>query len=146
MTDYWPDEEGLIVAGLDIGFATATAAVAEGAPCKVGTSAASVVAVTTGAALGDGVAVALKAIAAGAIGPICLTGVMKMTSAQTAAINNGEFVMSSAEGGVVHQTVEWGGTTTGLKLFGGASYILGMALQSSAVKGDEILVWIGKTL
>lgn len=146
MTDYWPDEEGLIVHGIDIGFATAVAAIAEGAPCKVGTSASGAVSVTTAAGIGDAVAVALKAIGAGAVGPIAYSGVMKMTAAQTAAINIGEFVMNSSEGGVIHQTVAWGGTATGLKLFGGASYVLGMALQASAAKEDEILVLLGKTL
>jgi len=146
MTDYWPDEEGLIVHGLDIGFAYADAAVAEGAAVKFGTSASGRVAITTAAGIGDGFAVALKAIGAGEYGPIALTGVMKMTAAQTAAINIGEFVMNSAEGGVIHQTVDHTGTSTGLKLFGGASYVFGVALQASAAKGDEILIFVGRSL
>ena len=143
VVDFWPSEEGLIVPGLDIGFMTATAAVAEGAPAKMGTPSAGVIAVTTAAAIGDAWCVALKAIGAGAMGPVCLTGIMKMTSAQTAAITAGEFVMNSSEAGVIHETST---TIAGLVLFGGSSYVLGLALQTTTVKNDEILIWIGKTL
>lgn len=142
MTDFWPSEKGLIVEGLTIGFFYCTAAVAEGAPCKMGTPASGRIAVTTAAAFGDAMLVALKAGGIGETIPCAESGVMKMTVAQAAAVTAGDFVMNSAEVGV--KIGQGGSNSTLLKLFGGDSYVLGMALQTSAAASDEILVLLGK--
>jgi len=142
MTDFWPSEEGVIVEGLSIGYFYCTAAVAEGAPCKMGTVSSGVIAVTTAAAFGDGMLVALKAAGVNETVPCVESGVMKMIAIDDSAVTAGDFVMNSAETGVK------GGmgtaNSTALKLFGGSSYVLGMALQTSAASGDEILVLLGK--
>jgi len=142
MTDYWPSEEGIIVEGLTF-FAKCTAAVAEAAPCKIGTPASGVIAVTTAAAVGDAILVGLKAGGAGEYIPVAESGLMKMTANQTAAITAGEFVMNSAEGGVIHCLIPaWNKHKHG----GGASYILGLAMQTSqgSKLADEIIVLLGK--
>jgi len=146
-TDYWPSEEREIVPGLSIGFAYCELAVAEGAAVKVGTPAASQVRVTTAAAKGDGIAIALKAGAAGATIPVAWSGVIKVVvdgnSGNVANIAMGDFLINSAEYGCVKAQVDVIGR---LKLFGGSSYILGMALHASTVLGDEILMVLGKCI
>lgn len=140
--DYWPTEEGCIVEGLVI-ICKCTAAVAENAPCKMGTPAAGVIAVTTAAALGDAILVGLKAGSASDYIPCAESGLMKMIANQTAAITAGEFVMNSAEGGIVHMIIP---TLGSHKHGGGNSYVLGLAMQTSqgSKLADEIIVLLGK--
>jgi len=107
----------------------------------MGTVGASLIAVTTATGFGDAMLVALKAAGAGERVPCCESGVMKMIAIYDGAVTAGEFVMNSAETGVKCGEDP---TTTNLKLFGGSSYVLGMALQTSAATGDEILVLLGK--
>jgi len=146
-TDWYPDEEREIVQGFNIGFCYCDAAVAEGAAVKKGTSASGRVAVTTAAAVGDGIGVALKAGSAGSYIPVCTYGLIKMTCANATAITIGDFVMNSAESGVIGGAhVNAKGTSTNVKLFGGSSYVLGMALQTSTAISDEILVLVGKCI
>lgn len=145
-TDYWPSEEGMIVEGL-VFFAEAYTGktIAENAPTVISaTTPAGQIYVETANGIGDAMFVALKAADPGDQLPIAESGLMKMTDAQTAAIASGEFVMNSHEDGVIHPTVPAGGEDQ-LKVFGGASYILGMAMQdSTTVKGSEIIVLLGK--
>jgi hypothetical protein len=140
--DYWPTEEGCNVEGLVI-ICKCTAAVAENAPAKIGTPAVGVIAVTTAAAVGDGILVGLKAGSAGDYIPCAESGLMKMIVNQTAAITAGEFVMNSAEGGIVHCVIP---TLGSHKHGGGSSYVLGLAMQTSqgSKLADEIIVLLGK--
>jgi len=70
------------------------------------------------------------------------SGVMKMIIIDDSAVSAGSFVMNSAETGVKLGDCAKGVST--LKKFAGSSYILGMALQTSAASGDECLVLLGK--
>lgn len=145
-TDYWPSEEGMIVEGLTF-FAEAYTGktIAENAPCVVSaTTPAGQIYVETANGIGDAMFVALKAADGGDMLPIAESGLMKMTDAQTAALTEGQFVMNSHEDGVIRVAIT---TLAELKCGGGNSYILGMTMQdSTAVKGSEIIVLLGKYL
>ena len=143
-TDWWPSEEGIIVEGLTF-FGYCEAAIAEGAPCKVGaTTTAGRLQITTATGLGDAQLVALKKGAQYDTIPVAESGLMKMINDQDANISAGEFVMNSVEGGVA--TGESVTNSTKLALFGGTSYVLGMSLQTTTAKHDEIIVLLGKYL
>jgi hypothetical protein len=136
--DYYPDEEGSIVDGLICGFCYADAAVDEGQIVKWGTSASGRVAVTSGAAVGDGIGVALKtASGAGAIIPVAFSGIVKMTTAETLAI--GELVISASSLAVVGV-----GASTTITINSATQKILGCTMQAGlSDDGDELLVLLG---
>ena len=140
MTDHWSKQTGLIVPGFEIGFCTATAGVTEGYGVKVGTHVTQTVPVTLSAGIGDSVGVVLKTASAGDQVPVCFYGLMRMDTAGGVTI--GKFVIGSSGGATVVQAA---GASTYYVAFGGASYILGLAMQT-ATSGDEILVLIGKCL
>jgi hypothetical protein len=144
-TDYWPSEKGLIVPGFEIGFCYCDGTIAEGQCVKMGTPGAGKFAVTTAAASGDGIGVALKVGGAAKYIPVCFYGVCKMDAYSSTAITAGDFVINSAESGVLTFPDDKSGIGN-LKLLGGNSYVLGMALQTSAADGDNILVLVGKCL
>ena len=142
VTDKWPDEEGYIVEGTVIGFATLGGTVLEGEPVKFGTAATGQVVVTTPAAVGDSFGVALKYGVSGDIIPVAVGGVMKFVA--TGTFNVGEYVM-----GGTSAWVQIGGATantTKLQIFTAAgsagSYVLGLALQTAGASGDEVLVML----
>lgn len=141
-TDFWPDEEGLIVQGLDIGFFTASGIVTEGKPVKLGTGAAGLIKCQNGAAVGDAFGIALKSASTGAMVPVAITGVIKvLVDGNTpSSIVTGDFLMNSALV-VIDPTI----TSATLKVFEGSSYVLGVALQPSTAASDEILILLGKT-
>jgi len=144
-TDYWPSEKGLIVPGFEIGFCYCNGTIAEGQCVKMGTPASGRFAVNTAAASGDGIGVALKAGESTAYIPVCFYGVCKMDAYSSTAITAGDFVINSAEAGVLTLPDDKSGIGN-LKLYGGNSYVLGMALQTSAADGDNILVLVGKCI
>ena len=144
MVDFWPSEEREIVPGLSIGFAYCEAAVAEGAPVKVGaTTTAGRVQVTTAAAVGDSFAVAMKYGAAYAYIPVAYSGVIKMTVCNETNIACGQLVLNSAEAGVGLANADIIIHNSFYPWMGGASHVLGLALQAATNQGDEILVLIG---
>ena len=144
-TDYWPSEKGNIVPGFEIGFCYCDGTIAEGQCVKMGTPAASRFAVNKAAASGDGIGVALKAGSSGTYIPVCFYGVCKMDAYSATAITAGDFVINSAELGVL--TFPDDSTGIGnLKLFGGNSYVLGMALQTTDADGEMLLVLVGKCI
>jgi len=133
MVDFWPSEEREIVPGLSIGFAYCEAAVAEGAPVKVGaTTTAGRVQVTTAAA-----------IAAYAYIPVAYSGVIKMTVCNETNIACGNLVLNSAEAGVGLANADIIIHNSFYPWMGGDSHVLGLALQAATNQGDEILVLIG---
>ena len=137
MTDYYPDEEGSIVDGFICGFCYADAAVGEGQIVKWGTSASGRVAVTSGAAVGDGIGVALKAASgAGVYIPVAFSGIVKMTTAETLAI--GELVISASSLAIVGI----GGSNT-LTINSATQKILGCTMQACVAPADELLVLLG---
>jgi len=145
VTDKWPDEEGVIVDGIIIGFAEAGATVVEGRGVDFGTSATGKVVCTTPSAIGDSWGVALKGATVGLMVPVAISGVVKMVS--TGTFNAGEMVMGGAVGRA--QIGNAAANTTALQMFAAAgattgSYILGMALQEATAEGDEVLIALGK--
>ena len=137
MTDYYPDEEGSIVDGLICGFCYADAAVGEGQIVTWGTSASGRVAVTPGAAIGDGIGVALKAASgAGAYIPVAFSGIVKMTTAETLAI--GALVISNSSLAVVGM-----GDSTTITINSATQKILGCTMQACVAPADELLVLLG---
>jgi len=149
-TDWWPDQDGRIVDGCTVGFCYAdSTSITANQAVKVGTSASGRLAVTVAAACGDGIGIALKApVAVGDPVPVLFYGLMKLTAcyggaaATTGKISIGSFVMNSAVAGVCGGSMA---ETTLQSLACGASYILGLALQSATATSDEILVLVGKT-
>jgi len=145
IVDKWPDEEGMIVDGIIIGFVEAGAIVLEGRGVDFGTAATGKVVCTLPSAVGDSWGVALKTGVVGKPVPIAISGVVKMVS--TGTFNAGEMVMGGAAGraGVGNFLAN----TTALQMFAAAgattgSYILGMALQTATTEGDEVLIALGK--
>lgn len=143
MTDLWPDEEGLIVAGLDVGFFYANNTVTEGSPVKLATGTSGYIKCQNGAAVGDAIGVALKSASSTEYVPIALTGVIKivMCTGGEGAVTTGDFLINS-----LTQVCKASGASTNYKAFGGSSYMLGLALQPGTATGDELLMWLGKTV
>ena len=151
MTDFWPEKDGLVADGFTVGFCYADhTTITANYPVTYGTHAASRLAVDVCAAIGDGIGVALKTpVAVGDMIPVCFYGIVKMVVGTTGvgayipAI--GKYVHSDANLGVIN--AQGGSTNTSTyKLFGGASYVLGIALQTPVAAADEFLVLVGKCI
>ena len=153
MTDYYPQEEGAIFdAGSYIIPCYPDDAIAEMSAVEMGTTVAGRVSVKVANALGDGCAVALKASSDTGVPlriPVLFYGIVKLTSAATSTVTTGTFCMNNTT------TTYAFGASIGLDtdlltlvVGGGASYIMGMALQGHAYSNDadEILVLVGKTM
>jgi len=145
-TDWYPSEEGAIFE--DAAFILPCypdAAITEMSSVKPGTSAAGRVSVAASTAMGDGIGVALRAATDTAVPeriPVLFYGGIKTTRSNGSTnITSGNFVMNS-----ITTTVTDVGTMAIASLdgFGGASHILGMALQTTTADSDEILVLVGK--
>lgn len=139
MTDQWTRQgTGVVVElGFECGFCYCTAGVTEGYAVKVGTHATDQVPITVSAGVGDALAIALKTGSAGDYVPAMFQGIIKMDT--TSNVTLGTYVMG-ASGGATVLGVGTGFSTNGV-LFGGASYVLGRALQT-ATSGDEILIYV----
>jgi len=142
MTDHWPQlPTGTpLTQGYELGFCYCTAGVTEGYAVKVGTHATGKVPVTVSAGVGDGIGIAMKTGSAGDTIPVLFYGAVKLDTSGNITI--GKFVIGASGGATVLQAA---GASTYYVAFGGASYILGLALQT-ATSGDEIVVLVGKCL
>lgn len=147
-TDWYPSEKGVIFE--DAAYIVPCypdAAILEMSSVKFGTSVAGRISVAASTALGDGVGIALRAATDTAVPgriPVLFYGIAKCKQDQGGAtITEGGFVINS-----LTTTVSGTGgvATTNLVLFGGASYILGMALQTTTADADEFLVLVGKCI
>ena len=145
-TDWWPTQEGRISDGFTIK-CIAEASTTEGSACKFGTSTSGQITVQDAAALGDGFGVMLRAAgAAGEAIPVVILGLVKMTTSSDAAWPaHGQMVLNSTTIYVVEaDDVDCtAGTLFGA---GGASYLLGMAMQTATATADEIIICVGRTL
>ncbi len=161
-TDYWSHQERNIVSGLELAFVIASGTVAEGDMLKfshTGTGAYGAKTKVDGAiymqaaaALGDAVAVAMKAASDAETIPILLYGVQKMQVAGSSSLTNhkifaGSLIINSASATKIVSTLKgWvtvGGGSSNIWLTC-VSHILGMALQMGSNE-DEILVLVGRT-
>lgn len=143
MTDLWPDEKGLIVPGLDIGFFYVNAAVTEGACVKLVTGTSGLIKCDDATTTGDAFGIALKAGSAAAYVPVAVSGVVRVTRDNgTTAITTGDFCMNSTTNVSALGTA----ATTTLKVMTGSSYVLGLALQPAAADGDQFLLLLGKCI
>jgi len=149
MVDYWSKEEGAIFDACSyILPCRASTVIVLGSAVKATTTQTDgAIEVAPATAVGDGFAVACKAAAADDdVIPVLFYGVYKMLTTGTAVtILMGSTVMNSITTSVI-STMNLGATTATMVAFGGASYILGMALQKAAAVGDEILILVGKCL
>jgi hypothetical protein len=153
MTDYWPQEEGAIFdANSYILPCYPDDTISELAAVAMGTTSAGRISVEAADAIGDGVGVALKAATGTGAPtriPVLFYGVVKLSSVATSTVTTGTFCMNNTT-----TTYSFGASMgldtdiTTLVIGGGASYIMGMALQGHAYSalGDEILVLVGKCI
>lgn len=148
MTDYYPQEEGAVFdAESYILPCRPDGAISEMSSVKVGTTAAGRISVIVSAALGDGIGIALRASTG--VGtpdriPIIFYGIVKATSSGTGyGAVAGSFAMNSVTTTCcgLSGAQDW----LDLKIGGGASYVMGMWLQSEGAVGDECLMLVGKT-
>jgi hypothetical protein len=139
--DKWQYQEGIIVHGLVLGFATAGSTIVEGDFVTYGTSANEQVVVipATSAAgtIGDGFGYALKAAGTGEKLPVAITGIVKVSVDETLVI--GDIVLSEsatdvAAPGLVSASQVWNG---------GTQRILGTILQAAETPGTEVLMILG---
>jgi len=151
MTDLWSSEELEIVPTYSIGFFYANATVTEGGPQKFATGVAGAIKCEDATAHGDAFGIALKAASTGEWATVAVHGLIKCKVDGSAKnwnnIATGDFLINSGAAYLVKP----GWTTTSpatlnLKVFGGNSYVMGLAFQPSTVIGDEILVLLGKTM
>jgi hypothetical protein len=147
MTDYYPSEEGAIFdAESYIIPCYPDGAIAETSSVKLGTTVAGRISVAVSTALGDGVGIALKAsTGAGAPTriPILFYGIIKVACSGTGhEATTGLFAINSIT--TTYATSETN-TVANLVFGGGASYIMGMWLQTAAAVADEALLLVGKT-
>lgn len=150
MTDYWSTQTGRIYDGLTID-CIANGAIVEGSGVIVyGTTTADQITVATSAAQGDAFGIALKAASAtGDSVPVLVYGVFKCSRTNgTTAISQQDFVFNSitATSGCTCVSKPASISTGSMKLFGGSSYVLGIALQDAAADDDTILVLVGKCI
>ena len=151
MTDNWDSEEGYIANGSEIGFCTLGTAVVAGECVTFGTAAANQIVINKWAATMDSVGIAKKGGVTGDVIPVVFYGVVKLVAAQTVTV--GASVGNAVTAGT---TITWGNvvqignlsTGTAAPTWAnqngtGTAHILGMALQTGAAPGDEILVLIG---
>lgn len=139
-TDYWPEQDGVIVKGLICGFCYADEALTAGTMVSWGTSAVGRVAVkAAGSETGDAVGVALKSVTtAGDIVPVVFSGIVKLTTAETLAIGN-LVINNKSSIAIVGM-----GASTKLYINSGTQYILGCTMQAGTDdNGDELLVLVG---
>jgi hypothetical protein len=146
MTDYFPAKDGYIEDGHVIGFCYAEdVTMTAGHFVTWGTSRANYVAVKVSAEACDAVGMCLRTPAAvGDIIPVAFMGVVKAAVHSTIAI--GDLVNNSVT--TLTAVVEALAAYPSNKLIHNSTAytarILGTALQTGAVPGDEILIMIGK--
>ena len=151
MTDFWPQEEGAIFdAESYIIPCYPDGAISEMSSVKFGTTVAGRVSVIVSAAIGDGVGIALRAATGAGVPsriPVIFYGIVKATTSGLAAVYHaiaGSFACNSIT--TTCTALAGAEIWTDLKVGGGASYIMGMWLQTAPAAGDEALLLVGKTL
>jgi len=140
-SDYWPQEEGYIVEGAPVMMCVSGGTITEMACVYLSGTTAGQVTVTTNAAWGDSIGVALRAVSgAGKMVPVAFAGVVKLLADATLAL--GQQVCNQAAGG--NKIIDTP-TSANIKLGdNGTAYVLGIALQAAADDEDEILVLLGR--
>ena len=146
-TDWWPEQNGRLTDGLTI-MCNAEAGGTEGSTCKFGTSTASQIRVADSSAFGDGWGIQLKATsAAGDAVPVLVYGLFKSTySGATTQVTQGGFVMNSITTSTSVIGTFGANSLANLKLFGGGSYVLGMAMQTVTATADKYVLFVGKCM
>lgn len=145
VTDYYPDEEGYISEGHIIGYAKAATAITAFNSVKLGTTAAGNVVVSVGAADGDSIGIALKTAVTDDLLPVALRGIMKVVAGE--ALANNDCLINDSSPGYMLNIADLA-TGTAAPLFVGINGTgtivrMGLALQTAANSGDEILMLLG---
>jgi len=154
-TDVYPQEEGAIFdANSYILPCYPDDTISEVSGVKMGTTVSGRISVAAGTVLGDSVGIALKAATGTGAPtriPVLFYGVCKLSIKATETVTSGTMCMNSAT-----PTLFTFAASLGTNNFdttcagGGASYIMGMALQGgggpAAARSDEILVLVGKCI
>jgi hypothetical protein len=142
MTDYYPDEEGVLVDGLSIGWAQCSTAISAMGPVALDTATSGNIVVKAGTISLDCQGVAMRAGASSDYIPILLYGVAKFLLGGTCVV--GSPVGAGTTAGYVLRIPTY--TDAQNLLLHGLNYtgtieILGKALQGGTT-GDEILVLV----
>ncbi len=135
VTDRWPEQEGIIIAGLTCGFAYTASGVTEGDWLTWGTSADDRIVVETVAAasLHQGWCRAGKTVAAGGTVPIIISGIVKVLADETLAIGT--------QVGTKTATQLTGiGASNIMTYNGGTQFFIGCLLQATTDESDEVLM------
>jgi len=150
MTDYYPQEEGCIFDyNAYIVPCYPDGVISELSSVKPGTTASGRISVAASTGLGDGFGIALRAATgAGSPGriPVLFRGIVKTTTSGLVTAC-GAVAGSFAINSITTTCCAMGGAEVyaSLVVGGGASYIMGMWLQTAAAAGDEALLLVGKT-
>jgi hypothetical protein len=142
MTDYYPDEEGVLVDGISVGWVQLSTTCVAMDSLKFDTATAGNI-VMKHADDYEGVGVAMRAGSSSDYVPVLFYGVAKMTLAGTCVV--GSPVCSATTGGQILRLNSWA-TNTYFYLLHGLCYtgtveVLGKALQGGTT-GDEILILV----
>ena len=144
MVDYYPDEEGVLLDGISIGWAQASTTIYANTPIKLATATAGNIVI---AAAGDraGIGVAMKAGSSSDYIPVLFYGVVKMFLSGTCVV--GAAVVSGAAAAtcgyvtrIPSYTVDQQLLLRGLN-YTGTVEVLGKAIQGGTT-GDEILILV----
>jgi len=150
MTDMWPQEEGAVFdANSYILPCYPEGTISEMSSVKPGaTTTAGRIDVTASTALGDGIGIALKEATGAGVPeriPVLFYGACKVLYSQTGtAVVMGEIVMNSITTTYYSGAATVGNLWADLEAGGGASFIMGIALQACAAGDDEGLILVGK--
>jgi hypothetical protein len=142
MTDYYPDEEGVLLDGISVGWVQLSSTCVAMDSLKFDTATAGNIVMKHGDDY-EGVGVAMRARSSSDYVPVLFYGVCKMVLAGTCVV--GSPVCSATTGGQIFRHQSWA-TSSYLWLLHGLNYtgtieILGKALQGGTT-GDEILILV----
>ena len=148
MTDLYPSEEGYISDGYVIGYCKCQAAVELHDTVYIhGTAVSGTISIAPTTVDSTGVAVTLKAGAAGDYVPVCFFGVVKLMAGDTLTVGDclindslGTYVLPLPNVTATNATKYRGLNNTG------TLFRLGFALQNGAASGDELLAMIGRII
>jgi hypothetical protein len=156
-TDIYPQEEGAVFdANSYILPCYPLGSISEVSAVALGTTTAGRISVEAADALGDGQGIALKAATGAGVPsriPVLFYGVCKVSIKATETVTTGAMCMNHSTPTQFTFGASTGIMTTAiatLAITGGASYIMGMALQGgggpAASRSDEILILVGKCI
>ena len=142
MTDYYPDEEGVLLDGISLGWCQASTTIAANQQVALDTATAGNVVVKAGA-YHDSIGLAMRAGSSSDYVPVLFYGVAKMKLAITVAA--GAPVVSATTANVVYPMYSYATATYLCYLHAlnstGTCEVLGRALQGG-VTDDEVLILI----